>query len=177
MHLKARAVRRLFRIYPLYAMAPLVYAGLHWLQGETIERVNKHLLFDFTWETREVAFHFNPAFLRLLPEVEFYLAPPLVAALASRGGGRMVGGTAMGAVAGLMHLALELECNSRPRCLRHAVVLARIKPSASESFFGGKVTSKEAVPSCRRHPRAQFLCPWGRSRIAGSKPWQGLSKA
>ena len=85
MQLKARAVRRLFRIYTLYAMAPLVYAGLHWLQGETIEHVNKHLLFDFTWETREVAFHFNPAFLRLPPEVEFYLAPPLVAALASHG--------------------------------------------------------------------------------------------
>lgn len=138
MHLKARAVRRLFRIYPLYAMAPLVYAGLHWLQGETIERVNKHLLFDFTWETREVAFHFNPAFLRLLPEVEFYLAPPLVAALASRGGGRMVGGTAMGAVAGLMHLALELECNSRPRCLRHAVVLARIETLSKGVVFRGQ---------------------------------------
>lgn len=74
-------VRRLFRLYPLYLVALALYAGLHLANGRPLEHLLAHLLFLHTMQSQEVAFHFNPAFWSLPPEVEFYLALPVLAVL------------------------------------------------------------------------------------------------
>lgn len=95
-------IRRFFRIYPLYAVAVFVYAGLRLQQGMEADHVLAHLLFLHTVESREVAFYFNPAFWSLPPEVEFYLALPLLA-LIGKGLPRLL---ALLAAALAMHLVL-----------------------------------------------------------------------
>jgi peptidoglycan/LPS O-acetylase OafA/YrhL len=74
----AYAVRRLFRIYPLYLAALATYAGLRLLHGQPVQYLWQHLLLLHTWQTHEVAFHLNPAFWSLPAELEFYLALPLL---------------------------------------------------------------------------------------------------
>lgn len=71
-------LKRLFRVYPLYFIAVLVYAMLRPYNPEWGSNLLKHLLFLHTFETREVAFSLNPAFWSLPPEVEFYLLLPLL---------------------------------------------------------------------------------------------------
>lgn len=78
LQLAAFGVRRLFRIYPLYLAALATYAGLRVVSGQPAQYLWQHLLLLHTWQTHEVAFHFNPAFWSLPPEVEFYLALPLL---------------------------------------------------------------------------------------------------
>lgn len=82
--LKAFAVRRLFRIYPAYLVALLLYIALKWQAGGTLEYLWQHALFAHL-QSREMAFYYNPAFWSLPAEVEFYLALPLLAAW-TRGG-------------------------------------------------------------------------------------------
>ena len=76
-------IRRLFRIYPLYVIALITYAGLRLQQGLDADHFLVHLFFLQTLESRDIAFYFNPAFWSLPPEVEFYLVLPLLAFLAS----------------------------------------------------------------------------------------------
>lgn len=82
--LASYAVRRLFRIYPAYILALLLYAALKWHAGETLDYLPQHALFAHV-QSREMAFYYNPAFWSLPAEVEFYLAVPLLAAW-TRGG-------------------------------------------------------------------------------------------
>jgi peptidoglycan/LPS O-acetylase OafA/YrhL len=77
-------VRRLFRIYPLYALSLLAYAGLRLWQGQPVDHFITHLLFLHTMVSPEIAFYYNPAFWSLPAEVEFYLALPLLAMLGTR---------------------------------------------------------------------------------------------
>lgn len=72
-------VRRFFRIVPLYVLGVAVYAWLRWGLQWDAGLVAKHLLFVHTWQTYEIAYALNPAFWSLPPEVEFYLALPLLA--------------------------------------------------------------------------------------------------
>lgn len=74
----AFGLRRLFRIYPLYLAALAAYAGIRLLNGQPVQYLWQHLLLLHTWQTHEIAFHFNPAFWSLPPELEFYLALPLL---------------------------------------------------------------------------------------------------
>ena len=82
--LSGHFIRRIFRIYPLYLLALAIYAFLHRDLFNLWEILLKHLFFLHTYESYEVAYSLNPAFWSLPPEVEFYLALPLLAAL-SRG--------------------------------------------------------------------------------------------
>lgn len=72
-------LRRFFRLYPLYAVALLVYAGLRWLQGEPVNYLLQHVFLVQTLQNKDIAYHLNPAFWSLPPEVEFYLLLPLLA--------------------------------------------------------------------------------------------------
>src|SRR5690606_10593117 len=68
----AFAVRRAFRIYPLFLFAILFYALLPhktWDNGIILQ----HALFLHTTISKEIAFYYNPAFWSLPVEVEFYL--------------------------------------------------------------------------------------------------------
>ena len=78
---RAFMIRRVFRIYPLYVVALCLYALQRWVSGQEVDHFLTHLFFLHTMQTREIAFHFNPAFWSLPPEVEFYLALPLLCAL------------------------------------------------------------------------------------------------
>lgn len=76
--IKSFFIRRIFRIYPLYLVALCSYAALRYLNGIPIEYFFEHLFFLHTLESKEIAFYFNPAFWSLPPEIEFYLAIPLL---------------------------------------------------------------------------------------------------
>jgi len=76
--LKAFFIRRLFRIYPLYVVALLIYFALSYQQPEATTRLLEHLFFLHTLESPEQAFFFNPAFWSLPVEIEYYLLMPLL---------------------------------------------------------------------------------------------------
>lgn len=82
----AHAVRRFFRLVPLYWCALGVYVLLRALSGGDTPYVWRHLLFLHTTESLEIATFYNPAFWSLPPEVEFYIALPALAWLALRCG-------------------------------------------------------------------------------------------
>ncbi len=77
----AHITRRIFRIYPLYLIALCLYAYLNWTPGKSFDIFIKHLFFLQTLESFDIAYAFNPAFWSLPPELEFYLALPLLTKL------------------------------------------------------------------------------------------------
>jgi peptidoglycan/LPS O-acetylase OafA/YrhL len=81
------AIRRFFRIYPAYFVALMVYAALRILAGQDLAYWWQHLLF-LHLQSREMAFYYNPAFWSLPPEVEFYLALPVLAWICLKGQAR-----------------------------------------------------------------------------------------
>jgi peptidoglycan/LPS O-acetylase OafA/YrhL len=83
LELKPFFVRRLARIYPLYVLSLLAYAGLHAWLGQANAYFLAHLFFLHTMVSREIAFYYNPAYWSLPAEVEFYLALPLLVAFAA----------------------------------------------------------------------------------------------
>lgn len=78
-------LRRFFRLYPLYALALLLYALLHIPADQAWDHFAAHLAMLHTLESKQVAFFYNPAFWSLPPEVEYYLLLPLLALLPLRG--------------------------------------------------------------------------------------------
>lgn len=79
-------VRRFFRLVPLYWCALVLYVLLRALSGGDTPYVWRHLFFLHTTESLEIATFYNPAFWSLPPEVEFYIALPVLAWLALRFG-------------------------------------------------------------------------------------------
>ncbi|EGV28331.1 acyltransferase 3 [Thiorhodococcus drewsii AZ1] len=73
------AIRRLFRIYPLYFFSLLLYALATPDDPSKPLYFLKHLLFLGTTESAREAFFFNPAYWSLPVEVEYYLVLPLLA--------------------------------------------------------------------------------------------------
>ncbi len=148
---RAHLVRRFFRLYPLYVVALACYAGLHVLQGQPVDHLLKHLLFVYTWETREVAFTFNPAFWSLPPEVEFYLALPLLAALAGqarRDGVTMLAGllASLLAMALVVHLGLAWWSPVSPSApFNMAAILGVHLPGLLVEFLFGAMAWKVAT--------------------------------
>jgi peptidoglycan/LPS O-acetylase OafA/YrhL len=79
----AFAIRRAFRIYPLFLFAVIFYALLPhktWDNGIVLQ----HALFLHTTISKEIAFYYNPAFWSLPVEVEFYLLIGLLVSLKIR---------------------------------------------------------------------------------------------
>jgi len=128
-------VRRLFRIYPLYLTALVAYLMVRWYGGHEIDYVWRHLLFLHTWESVEIAHYYNPAFWSLPPEVEFYLALPLLAILASRKGGL----PKICAVALVLHLTLAYLSPTTPHTLTWASLLTFHLPGLMAEFALGAV--------------------------------------
>ena len=79
--LAAYGVRRLFRLYPLYLVALLVYGWLRPADGRW-DALPAHLAMLHTTGSLQLAGAYNVAFWSLPPEVEFYLLLPLLAWLA-----------------------------------------------------------------------------------------------
>lgn len=77
-------IRRLFRLYPLYLCALLLYAGLRLPAANAWDHFGVHLLMGHTLNTLEIANFYNPAFWSLPPELEYYLLLPLLAWAATR---------------------------------------------------------------------------------------------
>jgi peptidoglycan/LPS O-acetylase OafA/YrhL len=81
LHVRAHAVRRLFRIYPAYVLALGVYVAMKAQAGQPLLYVGEHLAFAHV-QNKDMAFYYNPPFWSLPAEVEFYLALPLLAGMA-----------------------------------------------------------------------------------------------
>lgn len=65
-------IRRIFRIYPLFLFAIILYAlspGKIWNTSIFFQ----HIFFLHTTSSKEIAFYYNPAFWSLPVEIEFYL--------------------------------------------------------------------------------------------------------
>lgn len=77
-------LRRLFRLYPLYAVALLCYYALAPAGGKSDAYLLSHLAMLHTSGPFEQTLYFNLAFWSLPPEIEFYLALPLLALLVRR---------------------------------------------------------------------------------------------
>lgn len=94
-------VRRFFRLYPLYLVALTLYVFLKLPDPAATKHVAEHVFMAHTLKSLEVAFFYNAAFWSLPPEVEFYLALPVIAAGLR---GRAFGALFVFALA--MHMAL-----------------------------------------------------------------------
>jgi peptidoglycan/LPS O-acetylase OafA/YrhL len=160
----AHLVRRFFRLYPLYAVALACYAWLHLSTGRPVDHLLEHALFLHTLQSREIAFHFNPAFWSLPPEVEFYLALPLLAWLA----GSLRPVLAIAGAAALVHVVLARMSPAEPLALNAAAISALHLPGLLVEFMLGALAWHVA-----RRPLS------GRARIAlvaaGVLGWCGLA--
>lgn len=132
LHAPAHFIRRLFRLYPLYALALACYAWLRWQPGISGSLLLKHALFLHTLESRDIAFHFNPAFWSLPPEVEFYLALPLLAACTGRV--RYLAGAALLAL--FLHGALALLAARTPDLNAASILLIHLPGLLIEFLLG-----------------------------------------
>lgn len=73
-------VRRVFRIWPAYALAVGLYSLLHAMEHD-VSGPWLETLFFLHLTDRETAFALNPAFWSLVPEVQFYALFPLLVML------------------------------------------------------------------------------------------------
>lgn len=73
------ALRRFFRIYPLYFFSLVLYLLVAPADPEKYVYFVRHLFFLGTASSAHEAFFFNPAYWSLPAEVEYYLALPLLA--------------------------------------------------------------------------------------------------
>ncbi len=79
LHWPAFALRRVFRIFPLYWLALAAYIGLNHAQGLPVRHVVEHFALAQTLVSPEIAFYYNPAFWSLPVELEYYLLLALLA--------------------------------------------------------------------------------------------------
>jgi len=78
------AVRRFFRIYPLYFCSLIFYYIFSDAAPERWFYFIRHLFFLHTTDSVKEAVFFNPAYWSLPIEIEFYLCVPILAFLSSR---------------------------------------------------------------------------------------------
>jgi len=112
------ALRRFFRIYPLYAVSLVFYFFLVQDDPQKIIYFIKHLFFLNTIVSLKETFFFNPAYWSLPPEVEFYMSIPILIYIRKRYGQRVI----------LFLLPFLLG-------IRFILVLNQSDPSVSENIF------------------------------------------
>ena len=117
LHLAAHGIRRFFRLYPLYVVALLTYAALKWPDPAAWQHMGRHLWMGHTLAGLDVAFFYNPAFWSLPPEVEFYLALPLLAWCSRRWGLWPVTGLALFMHGVLVACAVPGDTSVTPRAI------------------------------------------------------------
>ena len=142
-------LRRFFRIYPLYLVALAAYVGLHISQGKTPEHVVAHVLMLHTF-SRDVAFHYNPAFWSLPAEVEFYLLLPLLSWLVRRITGFWI---AFGLTVGI-HFLVTSIARSQPDSSGWSVAVFHF-PGLLCEFFVGAIGWR--IASSSTHQRWHML--------------------
>ena len=163
---RAFLIRRVFRIYPLYVAALCLYALQRWTSGQEVDHFLTHLFFLHTTQTREIAFHFNPAFWSLPPEVEFYLALPLLCALFS--GVRGVARLWVLALAAHLVLVWGMgEAGGRSRAVLEIVLLHL--PGLLVEFALGIVAWRAVAARPGAVPRLLLA-------VAGVALWWGLAR-
>jgi peptidoglycan/LPS O-acetylase OafA/YrhL len=181
-------LRRGFRIYPLYVLAVFVYAALHLLAGHPVDHLGRHLLFLHTWQSREIAFSLNPAFWSLPPEVEFYLALPLLIRFVQ--GRRAV--WVLTGLAWLLHLGLGLASSPADAPVNLPYVLNVHLPGLLVEFLLGVLVwdavQQQADSRVERPRSLRWLClgvggvgwlwlAWWSSRGHGAGAAHGLLPA
>ncbi|NDU92662.1 MAG: acyltransferase, partial [Ferrovum sp.] len=159
-------IRRLFRIYPLYVLALVCYAGLRWVHGAPTDYFFTHLFFLQTTQSLDIAFYYNPAFWSLPPEVEFYLVLPLLAVLMHRGA--WFAWIAVAALLVHVMVALEFPLHLDPAHPGLFALLSVHLPGLLVEFFIGAcawlLVRKQPTPFVR----------WG-LLVAGGLSWLGLA--
>lgn len=138
--LAPHVVRRLFRLFPLYLLALLAYALL---KPEPIrwDAMAAHVLMLHTLGTLELAAFYNVAFWSLPPEVEFYLALPVLAWLAARI--RLRGLLLLGLAAHLA-LALAAQAGESPESAR-SLATVHLPGLLLQFMFGAAVALAPAA--------------------------------
>ncbi len=84
------ALRRFFRIYPLYVFSLVLYFFLAPDDPRKITYFVRHLFFLNTAISIKETFFFNPAYWSLPPEVEFYISIPVLIYVRKRFGLRVI---------------------------------------------------------------------------------------
>ena len=84
------ALRRFFRIYPLYAVSLVLYFLLVEDAPQRIIYFIRHLFFLNTIFSLKETFFFNPAYWSLPPEVEFYMSIPILIYIRKKYGQRVI---------------------------------------------------------------------------------------
>jgi exopolysaccharide production protein ExoZ len=112
------ALRRFFRIYPLYAFSLVLYFFLVQDDPQKITYFVRHLFFLNTIVSLKETFFFNPAYWSLPPEVEFYISIPILIYIRKRYGQHII----------LSLLPLLLG-------IKFVLVLNYADPSVSENIF------------------------------------------
>lgn len=155
-------VRRVFRIYPAYVIALLVYLALKWQSGGALDYLWQHALFAHV-QSREMAFYYNPAFWSLPAEVEFYLALPLLAAW-TRGGDWRVPLLLVAALA----LRMGLGQASAPSGQGSAFIWLHHLPGMGVEFMSGVLAWRLAGKMRSRWQRTTLL-------LGGLAGWLSLA--
>lgn len=128
---KAFAIRRLFRIYPAYALALAAYMLLKWQVDEPLKYVWEHLAFAHL-QSRDMTYYYNPAFWSLPAEVEYYVLLPLLVGVV-RGRAAFLAG--LTAIALLLRVAIGLA--SDPDAENQAFIWLHHLPGMGFEFVLG----------------------------------------
>lgn len=160
--LRTFAVRRLFRIYPAYLAALALYAALKWQAGGPMDYLWQHALLVHL-QSREMAFHYNPAFWSLPVEVEFYAALPLLAGWSSKGRWHLPA-----LLAGAILLRLVLGHASDPASQNLAYLWQHHLPGMGVEFLAGVMAGRLS------HRLAESGWRWF-WLLAGVTGWLGLA--
>ena len=143
--------RRLFRMYPLYLCALLVYVALKPAGADAWAHFPSHLVMALTLQSVAIASYYNPAFWSLPPEIEFYLLLPLLALLCRRLG---LGVLVAGALA--THLLLvALADPAQPGVTARAIATIHV-PGLLIEFLLGALAWRLA---------ARCTSPWSRGGL------------
>lgn len=159
-------VRRVFRLFPLYLMALLAYALLkpahiRW------DGMAAHVLMLHTLGTMELAAFYNVAFWSLPPEVEFYLALPVLAWLVAR---IRLRGLLMVGLAAHLALALTAHTGESPESAR-SLATVHLPGLLLQFAFGAAVALAPAAWTAFRW-RIVSGCLAGAAGLALVLVWQ-----